>query len=145
MKPVTVVNLKREQYDHYCGRAGNGEIGYFGNPYRVGSVAPDSYIYGFFPVPHRGEMVQTKGVALLWYADYLASRLSTDKVFQQRVLQLEGRLGCFCAPQACHVDFLAKYINTTCRKKVRVENGVTYLCTLSIGHEKVSSRRCYAP
>lgn len=31
-----VVNIYKEKYDVYIGRAGRGENGYFGNPYQLG-------------------------------------------------------------------------------------------------------------
>lgn len=30
-----VVNLRKEDYDVYIGRAGKGQEGYFGNPFRI--------------------------------------------------------------------------------------------------------------
>jgi len=36
MKTV-VVNIYQEQFDVYIGRAGRGEDGYFGNPFRMGN------------------------------------------------------------------------------------------------------------
>ena len=32
---TTVVNIRKEHYDQYIGRAGRGEDGYFGNPFRL--------------------------------------------------------------------------------------------------------------
>jgi hypothetical protein len=33
--PTVVVNIYKEQFDAYIGRAGRGEDGYFGNPFRM--------------------------------------------------------------------------------------------------------------
>ena len=33
---TVVVNINKEQFDIYIGRAGRGEDGYFGNPFRIG-------------------------------------------------------------------------------------------------------------
>ena len=33
---TVVVNIKKEHFDVYIGRAGRGEDGYFGNPFRMG-------------------------------------------------------------------------------------------------------------
>jgi uncharacterized protein DUF4326 len=34
---TVVVNIYKEQFDVYIGRAGRGQDGYFGNPFRMGS------------------------------------------------------------------------------------------------------------
>lgn len=78
-----VVNLRKEPYDVYCGRAGNGQSGYFGNPHRT--VAE--------------------------FKDYFSHRIGCDPVFKQAVEGLRGkRLGCFCAPKPCHVDVYVEYL-----------------------------------
>jgi hypothetical protein len=87
-----VVNLRREQYDVYIGRAGKGEDGYFGNPYLVTPF-------------------QSRELAIEKYKAYFYIRLRTDPEFKRRVLELKDKtLGCFCSPLACHgsiiVDFL---------------------------------------
>jgi len=33
---TVVVNINKEPFDIYIGRAGRGEDGYFGNPFRIG-------------------------------------------------------------------------------------------------------------
>lgn len=90
MGATTVHNLRTEQRccgDVYCGRAGHGEDGYFGNPYSL---------------REHGD------AALPLYAVYLLERLCEDSVFRQRVAMLHGRrLLCFCAPKPCHASFLA--------------------------------------
>ena len=68
-----VVNLRRgHQYDVYIGRAGNGQDGYFGNPF---PLAPD----------YDRERV----VSL--YRDYFAKRILTDAEFKSRVERLRGK------------------------------------------------------
>ena len=37
MTQTVVVNIYNEQFDAYIGRAGRGEDGYFGNPFRMGN------------------------------------------------------------------------------------------------------------
>ena len=34
---TVVVNIKKEPFDVYIGRAGRGQDGYFGNPFRMGN------------------------------------------------------------------------------------------------------------
>ena len=34
-KHTRVVNIRKEAYDVYIGRAGKGQDGYFGNPFRL--------------------------------------------------------------------------------------------------------------
>lgn len=87
---TTVVNLRREPFDVYIGRAGKGHDGFFGNP---------------FPVQNLG-----RKVALERFKEYFYKRLSSDGEYRRRVLELKGkRLGCFCRPLLCHGDWLAVY------------------------------------
>lgn len=83
------VNLRKEQYDVYIGRAGKGEDGYFGNPYRG-----------------RKQAVLDK------FRPYFFGRLERDPEYRRRVLALKGkRLGCFCKPGLCHGDIIAEWVN----------------------------------
>lgn len=91
---TTVVNLYKEPYDQYIGRAGRGQDGYFGNPYSL-SAGGD------------------RGAILKLYKEYFDKRINEDLEFKRRVLELKGkRLGCFCKPKACHGDIIADYLNT---------------------------------
>jgi hypothetical protein len=84
------VNLRREAYDVYIGRAGHGLDGYFGNPYSV------------------REYPKT---ALDLFVAYFRTRVAMDAAFRQRVLALRGkRLGCFCKPGPCHGDVIAEWV-----------------------------------
>ena len=87
---TVVVNLKRENYDVYIGRAGQGEDGYFGNPFRgLG-----------------------RSEAICQFKRYFETRVKADAVYRERVLALKGkRLGCFCKPLACHGDVIAAWVN----------------------------------
>jgi hypothetical protein len=88
------VNLRTEPYDVYIGRAGHGEIGYFGNPFGLTTKTD-----------------RERSLAL--YAKYFASRLTQDAKFARVVLSLRGaRLGCFCKPKRCHGDIMAKWIDS---------------------------------
>ena len=87
---TTVVNLRKEPYDVYIGRAGKGQNGYFGNPFDKGT---------------REENIQD-------YKDYFYNRICTEPEFRRRVLELKDkRLGCFCKPKPCHGDVIAEYLN----------------------------------
>ena len=80
-----VINIHHKlPYDVYCGRAGHGEDGYFGNP-----------TYSFEK-----------------YKPYFQNRLETDPEFKKRILALKGKkLGCFCAPNECHVMVIIEYLD----------------------------------
>lgn len=91
--PTTVVNLRRNCYDIYIGRAGHGEEGYFGNPY-------SRYRDGG----------RERSIAL--FRQYFYDRLEKDPEFKRRVFELHGKkLGCFCKPENCHGDIIAEYLN----------------------------------
>jgi hypothetical protein len=88
-----VVNLRREAFDVYIGRAGKGMDGYFGNPTRL-------------------EREADRASVLERYRAYFVDRMERDSVFRARVLELRNkRLGCFCKPKACHGDVIAEYLN----------------------------------
>jgi len=79
MKTV-VVNIRREPFDVYIGRAGRGYDGYFGNPFPIG------------PGVTREDSIER-------FEKYFFERIERDPEFKQRVLAERGeRLGCFCKP-----------------------------------------------
>lgn len=87
--------MKDHPYDQYIGRAGHGQDGYFGNPYRL-------------------NVEMNPGDTLERYRGYFLERLRTDPEFKAKVLALKGKtLGCFCKPNACHGDIMAEYLNGT--------------------------------
>ena len=89
---TTVVNLRKEDYDVYIGRAGRGQDGYFGNPFQVSEGGREACIEK--------------------YREYFFDRIANDREFKERVLALRGKtLGCFCKPEACHGDVIADYVN----------------------------------
>jgi hypothetical protein len=91
-----VVNLRKEPYDVYIGRAGKGQGGYFGNPFRVPHGVPRHRILDI----------------LVEYREWFLERVEREPVFRARVLALRGkRLGCFCKPGPCHGDVIAKWID----------------------------------
>lgn len=92
--PTTVVNIRHEAFDVYVGRAGKGQEGTFGNPFRVQE-------YG--------------STALVMFEDYFRKRMQNDGAFREKVLALKDRrLGCFCRPKSgfrgklrCHGQVIA--------------------------------------
>lgn len=49
------------------------------------------------------------GEPLLAYVDHVAERLRTQPGFRRAVNDLRGkRLGCWCAPEPCHAEVLAR-------------------------------------
>lgn len=90
-RKTRVVNLRREPYDVYIGRAGHGHDGYFGNP---------------FTLKEHGKE------ALTLYLHYFVDRWSRDPGFRDRVTALQGKvLGCFCKPGSCHGDIIAAWLD----------------------------------
>ena len=86
---TVVVNINKEPCDVYIGRAGRGEDGYYGNPFRVGNGI-------------------SREDAVRRFQRYFVDRIEKDSEFKRRVLALKGkRLGCFCKPKACHGDLIA--------------------------------------
>ena len=91
---TNAVNIRySDYYDVYIGRAGKGQDGYFGNPFRL--RASDG-----------------RGATIERYRKYFHDRLETDPEFKRRIHELKGKtLGCFCKPYACHGDVIAEYLN----------------------------------
>ena len=85
-----VVNLRKEPYDVYIGRAGHGKSGYFGNPWTVKDEGAK---------------------ALVLYRDYFNRGIKTDPEFKAAIEGLRGKtLGCFCKPAPCHGDVIVEYL-----------------------------------
>lgn len=79
-----VVNLHKQLFDVYIGRAGHGYDGYFDNP----------------------------GKTVREFENYFFKRLETDPEYKDKIYALKGKvLGCFCAPKHCHGDVIALYLN----------------------------------
>ena len=88
-----VVNLYKESYDVYIGRAsGNGES-LWGNP---------------FPV----EKEEDREESIRKYEVYIREKLDSGKIPLFELRKLKGRrLGCFCKPKDCHGDVLVKLVS----------------------------------
>ena len=79
----TVVNIREEDYDIYIGMPSK-----WGNPFKVGKDGT------------RQEVIEK-------YRAYIMTR----KDLLESLHELEGkRLGCFCAPMACHGDVLVELV-----------------------------------
>jgi hypothetical protein len=80
-----VVNIYREEYDVYIGRPGKGQKGKWGNPFSEGT---------------REENIAAFREWIIQQPELLAD-----------LRELKGkRLGCFCAPKACHGDVLVELV-----------------------------------
>ena len=89
---TTVVNITYDICDVYIGRSKISDVGYFGNPFPICKL--------------------TRGEVLWHYNEWFIRRVRDDKEFRRRILELKGkRLGCFCKPEACHGDIIAKYLD----------------------------------
>lgn len=84
MPETRVVNIKHEACDVYIGRPSK-----FGNPFKIGRDGT------------RAEVIEK-------YEAFIRSQLTNPKV-RQSIRELRGkRLGCYCAPEACHGHVLAR-------------------------------------
>lgn len=78
-----VVNLKKEKYDVYIGRAGKGQSGKYGNPFITGKDG------------NRKEVIAK-------HRNWVYKQPELIKDIKK---ELKGkRLGCFCKPKSCHGD-----------------------------------------
>lgn len=87
-----VVHLKKEPYDVYIGRPSK-----WGNPYshKEGTLAE-------FKVANRAD-------ALEKFEKYLLE----NETLYNSLIELKGKtLGCWCKPNKCHGDILAKWANS---------------------------------
>jgi hypothetical protein len=95
MSKTKVVNIALgHRYDVYIGRAGKGQDGYFGNPFRRVQGEP-------------------RGSTLERFRVWFFNRLETDPEYKRRIHELKGKtLGCFCKPHPCHGDIIAEYLDS---------------------------------
>lgn len=93
MTETRVVNLRREPYDVYIGRANrayNLKRSPWFNPFRVGRDG-------------------TRDECIAKYYDYLLSSYLIN-----HIEELRGKtLGCWCKPNACHGDVISDYLEAT--------------------------------
>lgn len=102
---TTVVNVRLHDYDVYVGRAGHGQDGYFGNPFKLNKN-------------------ESRGATIDRFRDHFYERIEEDAEFKARIRSLKGkRLGCFCVESPwvvgdvgmfiCHAQVIAHYLETT--------------------------------
>jgi len=92
-----VVNLKKDIYDVYIGR---GSI--FGNPYTHLPLGKTK----------AGVQVKNRNEAIEKYREYFYNRIEKDQEFLDAVLRLKDKiLGCYCAPNACHGNVIAEFLD----------------------------------
>lgn len=91
MSLAKVVNIKTgAQYDVYIGRAGKGQTGRWGNPYRLDGQT-------------------TRDQVIERYRQWLRAQIRIGAITLDELAGLHGKiLGCFCKPAACHGDVLAR-------------------------------------
>lgn len=87
MARPAVVNKSTDPFDVYIGR---GSV--WGNPYRIKSGQP-------------------RAVVIKKFERYLLQQLHSGKISRSELDGLSGkRLGCHCAPLACHGDVIADFV-----------------------------------
>ena len=92
---TTVVNVRRDEYDVYIGRA-NKSIG-----------EPESIFHNPFPI----SKVHTREEVIRMYEWHILKLMDESKEFAEELLKLKyKRLGCWCAPKPCHGDVLVKIL-----------------------------------
>lgn len=97
-----VVNIHKDEYDIYIGRAGKGKDGYWGNPVQFNRHCPVCS-----DIHYHDEREDL----LVCYENYLIDRIRKDKTFRNKLTKLYGKvLGCFCKPSSCHGDVMLKHI-----------------------------------
>lgn len=110
MGETVVVNLRREPYDVYIGRARHGQDGYFGNPHPVDR-----------PCPLCGGTVHRRGEAVAAFKRTFWKRVNSEPAYRERMQTLRGkRLGCFCKPEACHGDVITAWLDAGCPLKAGI-------------------------
>ena len=92
-----IVNIYKEPYDVYIGRAGKDKDGTFGNPFNSDDREKDIQLF----------------------KEYFHKKIKDDHTFRIKVLGLQGkRLGCFCKPKLCHGDIIAEYLDAIGAPKI---------------------------
>jgi hypothetical protein len=103
----TIVVVDRGPDAVYVGRAGQGEDGDFGNPYKVGERCPRCRLLHATPYSTLG-----------CFALYFKERIDHDSNFRTRVLALAGRKlwcpgRCLVRGSSCHASIIADWVNVT--------------------------------
>ena len=92
-KMAEVVNVYREKFDVYIGRAGKfGPGSKFANPFWMSDESQ-------------------RPVVIQKFRQHLWAEIKAGRITKEEILELDGKkLGCFCAPKACHGDVLVAAI-----------------------------------
>jgi hypothetical protein len=117
MATVVVHHNDPAGFDVYVGRAGHGEDGYFGNPFRADASKRC--------VKCR-QIHARKTSTLACYENWFQARVQKDAKFRSRLEALRGkRLACFCRPPEgfqgrllCHAQIIAGYLDGVSPKEV---------------------------
>jgi len=92
MRRTTVENIASVTFNRSNVYIGRGRGSKFGNPYTLKD--------------------HTREEAIAKFKTYFIERVKRDDEFAQAVRELRGKvLVCFCAPQACHGNVIADYVD----------------------------------
>jgi len=102
---VEVVNLRKKTYHEYIGRHKGqhmlsnsvqiGDRGWLGNPFTLRE--------------------HSRSASIQKFKEAFLEKVQNDSRFRTAVLNIRGRLGCYCKPRECHGDVIAEYINKEIR------------------------------
>ena len=120
---MLVVNCKSNKFDVYGGRNKSGSVpmrpgsyGWLGNPYKIGNNKC-------------GTLDRDGCIAM--FKRYFWNRINTDKDYLWAVLDLKGKtVGCYCKPDACHLDVIASWFDAGCPVK-HIDGGYAKLFSSS--------------
>lgn len=103
---IEVVNVHHQQYDIYCGRARRGDKSPLGNPFRVDGSRHDAienYRHWLW------NMIKRRNPEV---------RLALLQIYKHAHEHGSVRLGCWCAPKACHADVIVNALH--CKEVIEI-------------------------
>jgi hypothetical protein len=108
-----VINIKLgDKYDVYCGRAGHGNDGYFGN----------SHVIGFCKLCNRHH---DREDCIEVFRQEFTARINYDKEYKKKIDELKDKiLGCFCVPAPCHCEIYIDYHENPEKYLAQIKNRV---------------------
>lgn len=90
----SVVNIRKEKCDIYCGRGSK-----YGNPYAIGENGD------------RNEVINL-------YRNWLWNEIKLKRITIDELKSMHGKkLGCYCKPLKCHCDVLCSAIHWALKQK----------------------------